>query len=126
MTQNCDNIYAEYGGKSIASAGIQGFGQSVAGLVGFSSFFHPVSNDALNNITADMDTLKQKFTTLQKNTQNKITQNQNQFLQDQLELIQDVEQFQEEILNEKIQKNTLLIAVTLLALIIVIIYLIIL
>jgi hypothetical protein len=126
MSDDCAKTYQEYGGQSVSSAGILGALQGISGLVGLSGFWNPVSNNAISNITSDFDNIKAKLSAWQSYYANQITADQQEFANEQLQLLQSIEDFHDELLDEKITKNSLMIAIIFGLLIIVIIYLIVL
>ena len=117
------NAYSQYGGQSVSAAGLKGAAQGLSGLVGLGGAWKPVSENALNNITSDFDTLKAKLQKWEQVYEGKLTQAQENFQQTQLQFMQDIQDFQDEMLDEKITKNSLVIAIIFSALIVIIIYL---
>lgn len=122
-TAECDNVYNQFGGKPVGVAAAEGFFSGLAGMIGASAFFNPVDSSVISNLTDGFDDLKSKWQTTLDSYQNKLTQTQMDFHQRQLDLLQSIDTFHSEILNEKIQTNTLLITVVFFAMVIVIAYL---
>ena len=118
----CD-AYKNYGGRSTTTAGLLGAAQGLGGMVGLGGFWKATSSSALQKITTDFKNIKEKWNTVIAEKKNQITQDKEEIKNEQLTFIQYMIDEQEEMMNENIQDNTLMIAITFLALLIVIIYL---
>jgi len=122
----CDQVYDEYGGKSASGAGWEGALGGLSGMVGLGGFWHPVSDAALTNIENGFKDIQNKWTQAIAKYNMELNDAQKLFKQRQDDMILEIGAFNDEILSERIGKNSLYIAILFAALIIVIIYLIVL
>jgi len=111
---------------SVTSAGFSGAMQGIAGLVGAGGFWQPTDSSELQNLMGDFQTLQDKWGKKIQNDQNILTQSQQKFAYEQQQLLISKKDFKNEILDDKININTLLIQITMSIVFIIIIYLIIL
>lgn len=120
---SCSNLPSEYGNRSATTAGMLGFANGVAGMVGASSFWTPYDDSGLDKLTADFTALQNQMTEKQSDEQQQLTELSQQFLQEQLETIQLMQQFNDEMMDESLNQNWLYTTVTFILCLIIIIYL---
>lgn len=123
---SCSDIYNKYGGQSMTQAATQGAFQGITGMLGLGGFWHPVSDSAITNIENTFTNVKKQWDDAEEKYKYKLSKWQEEFRDEQLELLGEYQKFGEEMLSERIGKNSLYIAILFVALIIVIIYLIVL
>ena len=111
---------------SISAAGWAGAAQGLAGMVGLGSFWEPVDQTKLQKAQKDMDDLKSSFDTQLDSVISLLQTDEQKFMQAQSDYMQVIQEFHDELLNEKIADNQLLIQIIGILLIIIIIYLVIL
>jgi hypothetical protein len=120
---NCNSVYKKYGGRSPAMAGVSGFLSGLGGLLGLGGFWKPVSDSALQRSMDDFNKKKEQLSEFLEKEQENLLTAQKINSQRQLQLMQTIQDSHTELLSEEIGKNTLIIQVTVILLIIVIIYL---
>jgi len=121
---SCDQIYDEYGGRSASTAATIGSIQGVVGMLGLGGFWQPVDDSAITNIQNAYSQLQNKWQETYNEYNYTLNEWQTKFRNEQLDLLEAYQQFGQEMLSERIGKNSLYIAILFVALIIVIIYLI--
>lgn len=121
-TDNCA-AYKQYGGQSASQAGLKGAALGLGGLVGLGGFWQATDSGPLTKITQDFDNLKLALTNMENSYKGRLTQSQEDFSETQFQLMEEIEEFHEDMLDDKIQKNTLLLTILFASLIIIIIYL---
>ena len=112
--------------RSVSSAAVSGVFQALAGLVGAGGFWQPTDSSELKDLTADFDSLKELWTKKIDSDVNILTQAQHKFANEQTQLMISTQNFKNEVLDDKINTNTLLIQITMVIVFIIIIYLIVL
>ena len=112
--------------RSVTSATFSGIANGASGLLGMSGFWSPTDSSGLDEVTAQLNTLKDKWNNIIGQEQNQLTDSQTQFAQEQQQFLIATQAFRDEIMDDKIETNTLLIQIITGILLIVIIYLIIL
>jgi hypothetical protein len=123
---DCSKLYKEYGGRSASFATSIGVLDGIAGLVGAGGFWDATSSGAIDNIANDYKNLQQNWNEWMTKEQNNLTEYQKRLGQEQTQFMQTVQDFTDEILDEKITKNTLFIQILFSIIIIILIYLIVL
>ena len=126
VTQDCDAIWQNAGGQSVAAAGVSGVMQGLAGLIGAGGFWNPVDSGPLTKSTDDFTNLQKTLDALQQSKQNTIMQSQQTLVQEQQAFTQMQSKYAQEILTDNVAENKLLIQIIILSMIIIIIYLIVL
>jgi hypothetical protein len=120
------NATKQYGSQSQTTAGLKGAGLAVGGLFGLGGFWSATDTSSLSNITQDFDDLKQKLDEQAQQYEGQFTAAQENFQQTQMQLMQSFEEFNNDLLDDKIEINSLQITIIFSILIVVIIYLVIL
>lgn len=120
---SCTTIYNDFAGKSTSRAAGEGVAQGLTGMLGLGGFWHPVDDSVTSTVQNTFSQLKSKWQQIINDEKGQINAEQKQFAQDQLNMISSTMQYNDEVLSERIDKNSLYIAILFVALIIVIIYL---
>ena len=126
MTQNCDEIYASYGGKSPALAGFEGFLQGLSGILGLGGFWSPTNSDALTKETNEFQAMKETIDKTLQNKENNLLQSEREYMERQQQFIDTTIEANLSLLQDETKQNALFIRIIVIVLLIVIIYLIIL
>ena len=121
---SCDDVYNQYGGRSVGAATAEGVLAGFGAIAGLGGLFSPVDDSALNNIKDGFNDLKSKWQTIIDQAQGKLTALQAQFHQRQLDMLQEIESFHSDFTTEKLKETNLGLTITFVALLIVIMYLI--
>src|SRR6478609_6952660 len=98
---SCDAVYAQYGGRSVASATAEGVFSGLASIAGLGGLFSPVDDSALQDIEQGFTDLKDKWNAVIQQYQGRLTALQAQFQQRQLDMITTMEQFHADFTAEK-------------------------
>lgn len=123
---DCDKEYNVYGGESTGEAIASGITQGVFGLSGLSGFFgKPYDESALNSLKNDFSNLQDNWQNIISNQKAIYTNDQKTFATQQKSFLQATEEFNNEILNEKIGDLGLGVAFLIAFLVVIIIYLVI-
>ena len=120
---SCDDVYSAYGGRNVASSTISGVMSGIGGMIGFGGFWDPVSDTALENVVSDFNRIKADWDATLQTDENKLVNSQREFADRQQQLIETTQNFKDEIMDEKITKNTLFIQILFGIVLIIIIYL---
>ena len=123
---SCDCVYNYYGGRSPATAASIGVMNGFLGLFGAGGFWQATDDSSVTQATSDLNNLQaawKKRATSENAIIEKLVQN---FDDEVSQLSSIATKFNEEVLSEDIQKNTLLIQILAGLTLIIIIYLIIL
>lgn len=112
--------------RSATAAGFSGAMQGIAGLVGAGGFWQPIDSSELQDLMAEFQSLQSDWEKKIQNDENILTQAQQKFAYEQNQLMISSQNFKNEVLDDKININTLLIQITMVIVIIIIIYLIVL
>ena len=112
--------------QSPLTAAIGGLANGITGLIGLGSFWDPVDDSGLTNVSNDLTSTSEKFQAKLKEDKDTLTKIEKQFWNSQLQYITASNKFHQELENDSIQQNKLLIQIIIGILLIIIIYLVVL
>ena len=109
--------------SSVSGAGVAGAFQGAVGLFGLGGFWKPVDDSKLKQAKQDLKDTQDKYDTYIQSSKDELNKDQQEFLKDQSTYMQTLQEFHDELQNEKISTNALFIQITAIVVIIIIIYL---
>ena len=98
--------------RSVTAAGFAGAMQGIAGLVGAGGFWQPTASSELQDLMGEFQSLQSDWEKKIQNDENILTQSQQRFAYEQNQLMISSQNFKNEVLDDKININTLLIQIT--------------
>ena len=120
---SCDEVKQS---RSVTSAAISGVFSGLGGLVGGGGFWQPTDSSELDTLTTEFNTLQKTWQKQIDSDESVLTQAQQKFAYEQNQLMLSTQNFKDEVLDDKINTNTLLIQIIMVIVFIIIIYLIVL
>lgn len=120
---DCNTEYNKLGGKNPISAGFEGFGQGLSGMIGLGGFWKPVDDTALSNMNTLLQNEEKRWDDIINAKEGTYSNLMTQIARDQQNVINTTVTLHEEIMDEKIATNTLMIQIIWAVLFVIIIYL---